>query len=262
MTVHFIGAGPGAADLITLRGLRIIQNSPVCLYAGTLIPKELLEHCPDGARLIDTSTLDLEGIINECQKAHTEGHDVARLASGDLSVYSAVAEQIRRLQAVGIDYTMTPGVPAFAAAAATLGHELTVPEVGQTVILTRISRSATAMPPGENLATLGASRALLVLHLATAHIDDVVAELLPNYGPDCPAAVVALASRPDEIVLRGQLDNIAAATKEAGIRRTAVILVGQTLGAKEFPDSHLYSMACAAERRTEGVPAPIAGLPR
>ncbi|MFD0569010.1 precorrin-4 C(11)-methyltransferase [Kitasatospora gansuensis] len=241
MTVYFIGAGPGAADLITLRGQRRIAASPVCLYAGSLVPRELLAECPPGARLIDTADLNLDQIVAELVRAHQAYQDVARLHSGDPSVFSAVAEQMRRLDAAGVPYEVIPGVPAFAAAAAALKRELTVPTVGQTVILTRVSRQATPMPEGEDLATLGRSGALLVLHLATRYVESVVEELLPHYGADCPAAVVAMASRPDELVLRGTLGDIAAQVKEAGVLRTAVILVGRTLGASQFRDSHLYS---------------------
>ncbi|AWK10255.1 precorrin-4 C(11)-methyltransferase [Streptomyces spongiicola] len=243
MTVYFVGAGPGAADLITLRGARTLASCRVCLYAGSLVPADLLAECPPGARLVDTAELDLDAITAEFVRAHEEGHDVARLHSGDPSVFSAVAEQMRRLDAAGIAYEVVPGVPAFAAAAAALKRELTVPTVGQTVILTRVAQQATPMPEGEDLATLGRSGALLVLHLAARHVDRVVAELLPHYGPDCPAAVVAMASRPDELVLRGTLDEIAGLTKEAGVVRTAVILVGRTLGASQFRDSHLYDPA-------------------
>ncbi|MFD5424907.1 precorrin-4 C(11)-methyltransferase [Streptomyces sp. NPDC127084] len=243
MTVHFIGAGPGAADLITVRGARTLAACQVCLYAGSLVPRELLAECPPDARLVDTAQLDLDQIIAEIVRAHEQGHDVARLHSGDPSVFSAVAEQMRRLDALGIPYEVVPGVPAFAAAAAALKRELTVPTVGQTVILTRIAQQATPMPPGEDLATLGRSGALLVLHLAARYVDRVVAELLPHYGPDCPAAVVAMASRPDEVVLRGTLEDIAEQTKEAGITKTAVIIVGRTLGASQFRDSHLYDPA-------------------
>lgn len=242
MTVHFIGAGPGAADLITVRGRELIGSSQVCLYAGALVPVELLEHCPPGARKIDTANLNLDEIVAELATAHEAGHDVARLHSGDPSVFSAMAEQMRRLDTLGIPYDVTPGVPAYAAAAATLGRELTVPEVGQTVILTRIGGSASAMPAGEDLATLGRSGATIVLHLAVQQIDRVVDELLPNYGPDCPVAVVARASRDDELVLRGTLAGIADQVKAAGVRRTAVIIVGKVLSATAFRDSHLYSV--------------------
>ncbi|MFF8959087.1 precorrin-4 C(11)-methyltransferase [Streptomyces sp. NPDC014894] len=241
MTVYFIGAGPGAADLITVRGARTLAACRVCLYAGSLVPRELLAECPPDARLVDTAQLTLDEITDELVRAHRDGHDVARLHSGDPSVFSAVAEQMRRLDAAEVPYEVVPGVPAFAAAAAALKRELTVPTVGQTVILTRIAHRATAMPPGEDLATLGRSGALIVLHLAARYADRVVEELLPHYGADCPAAVVALASRPDELILRGTLADIADQVKAAGIVRTAVIVVGRTLGAEGFRDSHLYS---------------------
>lgn len=241
MTVYFIGAGPGAPDLITLRGQRLVERCPVVLYAGALVPTEMLATAAEGARLVDTADLDLDAIIAELAAADAAGHDVARLQSGDLSIFSACAEQMRRLDAAGIAYELVPGVPAFAAAAASLRRELTVPTVGQSVVLTRIARRATAMPPGETLAGFGATGALLVLHLATQAVEEVVAELEPHYGADCPAAVVAYASRPEEIVLRGTLADIAAQVRDAGVRRTAVILVGRVLAAEQFPDSHLYS---------------------
>jgi precorrin-4/cobalt-precorrin-4 C11-methyltransferase len=241
VTVHFVGAGPGAADLITVRGQRLIAASPVCLYAGSLVPPALLDECPPGARLIDTAAMTLDEILAEMIRADEAGLDVARLHSGDPSVFSAVAEQMRRLDEAGVSYDVTPGVPAFAAAAAALGREFTVPGVAQTVILTRTAERATAMPAGEDLATLGASRATMVLHLAVQRIDAVVEELVGSYGTGCPVAVVARASRPDEIIVRGTLADIAAQVKEAGIRRTAVIVVGAALTASQFPDSHLYS---------------------
>ncbi|ATW48310.1 precorrin-4 C(11)-methyltransferase [Streptomyces peucetius] len=241
MTVYFIGAGPGAADLITVRGARTLASCGVCLYAGSLVPRELLAECPPDARLIDTARLDLDAITAEVVRAHEEGHDVARLHSGDPSVFSAVAEQMRRLDSAGVPYEIVPGVPAFAAAAAALKRELTVPTVGQTVILTRIAQQATPMPDGEDLATLGRSGALLVLHLGARYVDRIVSELVPHYGADCPAAVVAMASRPEELVLRGTLEDIASQVKAAGVTRTAVILVGRVLAATGFRDSHLYS---------------------
>ncbi|HEY0165523.1 MAG TPA: precorrin-4 C(11)-methyltransferase [Jatrophihabitans sp.] len=243
MTVHFIGAGPGAADLITLRAQRILASSQVCLYAGSLVPAEVLEHCPPGARLVDTAELSLDQIIAELVAADQAGHQVARLCSGDPSLFSAVAEQLRRLDQAGVGYDITPGVPAFAAAAAALGRELTVPGVGQSVILTRTAERATAMPPGEELGSLGAGGATLVLHLAVQRIEAVVAELVGNYGVDCPVAVVAYASRPEQQILRGTLADIAEQVRQASIRRTAVIVVGRVLTAAGFPDSHLYSAA-------------------
>ncbi|WP_174552410.1 precorrin-4 C(11)-methyltransferase [Microtetraspora niveoalba] len=239
--VRFIGAGPGAADLITVRGLRVLAASPVCLYAGSLVPRELLEDCPPGARLVDTSRLTLDEIVAEMAAAHSAGLDVARLHSGDPSVFSAMAEQMRRLDALGVPYEVVPGVPAFAAAAAALKRELTVPGVGQSIVLTRTAARATPMPEGEDLATLGASRATMVLHLAVQRIEAVVEELLPAYGAGCPVAVVARASRDDEMILRGTLADIAERVREAGVVRTAVIVVGRVLTASAFPDSHLYS---------------------
>jgi len=241
VTVHFIGAGPGAADLITVRAARIIAAAPVVLYAGALVPRELLDTARDGARLVDTANLDLDAITAELVTAHEAGSDVARLHSGDPSIYSAMAEQMRRLDAAGVPYEVVPGVPAFAAAAASLKRELTVPGVGQTVILTRTSARSTPMPPGESLTTLGAARATLVLHLAVQRIAELVPELVPHYGADCPAAVVARASRDDELVLRGTLADIAEQVAAAGVKRTAVVIVGAVLAAEEFPDSHLYS---------------------
>ncbi|WP_028932736.1 precorrin-4 C(11)-methyltransferase [Pseudonocardia spinosispora] len=242
MTVHFIGAGPGAADLITVRGRDLLASAPVCLYAGSLVPAELLAVCPPHARLVDTRDLTLDQIVDELVGAHHDGHDVARLCSGDPSVFSAVAEQTRRLDAAGVPYDITPGVPAFAAAAASLRQELTVPGVGQSIVLTRTSARATPMPPGEDLATLGASGATMVLHLAVQRIDAVVAELVDNYGTDCPVAVVAHASRDNELVLRGTLADIADQVRAADVRRTAVIIVGRVLAVAGC-DSHLYSAA-------------------
>lgn len=241
MTVHFVGAGPGAPDLITVRGLRLLQNAEVVMYAGALVPEELLAEVPAGARKVDTQHLDLAEIVTVFEEAHAAGHDVVRLHSGDLSLYSAVAEQARRLEALGIDYDLCPGVPAYAAASAALGLELTVPEVNQSVVLTRLSRQASKMPPRETLANLGSAGALIVLHLATHLVDEVVAELLPNYDEDCPAAVVFQASQPEQLILRGTLGDIAAQVKAAGLKRSAVIMVGRSLAAEGFRDSHLYS---------------------
>lgn len=241
MTVHFIGAGPGAADLMTIRGRDLIAASPVCLYAGSLVPPEVLAWCPSGARLIDTADLDLDAITAELVAATEAGFDVARLQSGDPSIYSAMAEQMRRLDAAGVPYDVTPGVPAYAAAAAALGRELTVPGVGQSVLLSRISAASTPMPPGEDLATLAKARTTLVLHLAVQRIEQVVDELLPSYGPETPVAIVARASRPDELILRGTLADIAGIVRDAGVVRTAVIIVGDVLTADQFTDSHLYS---------------------
>jgi len=241
MTVHFIGAGPGAADLLTLRGRDLLAACPVCLYAGSIIPTEMLVHCPKDAELIDTAPLSLDQIETEYLKAHQQGHDVARLHSGDLSLYSAVAEQIRRLEKHTIPYTLTPGVPAFAAAAAALGRELTVPELAQSVVLTRVSGRASAMPPREALAGFAATGATLAIHLAIHAIERIVMELQPFYGADCPVAVVARASWPDEVILRGTLSDIAAQLSETPIARTALIMVGPALAPKGFRDSALYS---------------------
>ncbi len=242
MTVYFIGAGPGAADLITVRGQRILQRCLVCLYAGSIMPDDLLAECPPGARIVDTGPLDLDAIIEEMARADAEGHDVARLHSGDPGIYSAVAEQCRRLDDLGIGYEMVPGVPSFAAAAAALGRELTVPGVAQTVILTRVATLSSAMPAGEDLTELATHGATLVIHLAAHRIDEIVPELLAGgYRPDTPAAVVAFASWPQEIVLRGTLANIAGQMHDAAITRTAVIIVGDVLASEGFADSYLYS---------------------
>jgi precorrin-4/cobalt-precorrin-4 C11-methyltransferase len=243
MTVHFVGAGPGAADLITLRAQRLLSECSVCLYAGSLVPAEVLAHCPSDATLIDTADLTLEEIIAAMTEAHAKGQDVVRLCSGDPAVFSAIAEQARRLDRAGIRYDIIPGVPAFAAAAAALRRELTVPGVGQTVVLTRIAQRATPMPPGEDLPSLGRCGATLVLHLAVQRIEQVVAELLPHYGSDCPAAVVAYASQENEVLLRGTLGDIAGQVLAAGVKRTAVIIVGKVLAAEGFRDSYLYSAA-------------------
>ncbi|MGB7079270.1 MAG: precorrin-4 C(11)-methyltransferase [Xanthobacteraceae bacterium] len=240
MTVHFIGAGPGAADLITVRGRDLIARCPVCLFAGSIVPRELLNYCPPHARIVDTAPLSLDDIDAEFARAHAAGHDIARLQSGDLSIYSALAEQLRRLDRRGIPYTLTPGVPAFAAAAAALQCELTVPEVAQSVVLTRVSGRASRMPEREQLATFAESGATLVVHLAIHAIDKVTQELTPFYRADCPAAVVVLASTPSERVIRGTLADIAAKVAAAGVERTALILVGRALAAENFRDSALY----------------------
>ncbi|MCC0044924.1 MAG: precorrin-4 C(11)-methyltransferase [Brucellaceae bacterium] len=250
MTVHFIGAGPGAADLITVRGRDILARSPVCLYAGSIVPKELLDYCPADARLVDTAPMSLDEIEAEYVAAHRAGHDVARLHSGDLSVWSAVAEQIRRLQRRAIPYTLTPGVPSFAAAAAALGRELTIPEVGQSLVLTRISGRASKMPEGETLAAFGATGATLAIHLAIHALDQVVAELTPHYGADCPVAIVAHASWPQQRVVKGTLADIAEKIAADPIERTAIIFVGRALGAADFRESSLYDPAY--QRRFRG----------
>jgi precorrin-4/cobalt-precorrin-4 C11-methyltransferase len=240
MTVHFIGGGPGAADLITVRGRELIARCPVCLYAGSIVPRDLLRFCPPGARIVDTAPMSLDEIDAEFAAAQASGHDVARLHSGDLSIYSALAEQLRRLDRRNIPYTLTPGVPAFAAAAAALQCELTVPEVAQSVVLTRIGGRASRMPEREKLATFAESGATLVVHLAIHGITSIVDELTPFYGADCPAAIVAQASSPSERVIRGTLADIAAKVVEARIERTALIIVGPALGAGDFRESALY----------------------
>ena len=242
VTVYFIGAGPGAADLITVRGERLLRRCAVCLYAGSIMPDDLLALCPPGAHVIDTGPLTLDQIVNELTGAHAAGLDVARLHSGDPSIYSALAEQCRRLDAAGVDYEVVPGVPAFAAAAAALGRELTVPGVAQTVTLTRVATLSTAMPPGEDLRSLSAPGATLVLHLAAAQVDAIVPDLLAGgYRPETPCAVVAFASWPQETVLRCSLDELAERMHAEGVTRTAVIIVGDVLAADGFTDSYLYS---------------------
>ena len=241
MTVHFIGAGPGAADLITVRGRDILARSPVCLYAGSIMLKELLDYCPKEARVVDTGSLSLDQIEAEYVAAHKAGKDVARLHSGDLSVWSAVAEQIRRLEKHGIDYTLTPGVPSFAAAAAALKRELTIPEVAQSLVLTRVSGRASKMPSGETLAAFGATGATLAIHLAVHALDRVVTELTPLYGPECPVAIVVRASWPEERIIRGTLSDIEARLAEEPAERTALIFVGKALGAADFVESQLYN---------------------
>ena len=240
MTVHFIGAGPGAADLITVRGMRLLQACPVCLYAGSIVPADMLGWCGPNTRLVDTAPLSLDEIEAEYVRAQAAGQDVARLHSGDLSVWSAVAEQMRRLDRLDIPYTLTPGVPAFAAAAAALGRELTIPGEAQSLVLTRVSGRASPMPEGETLAAFGATGATLAIHLAIHALDRVVAELTPLYGADCPVAIVFHASWPDEAIIRGTLADIAARFATNPVERTAIIFVGRGLGATDFRESSLY----------------------
>lgn len=240
MTVHFIGAGPGAPDLITLRGRDLIARCPVCLYAGSLVPAALLDHCPPGARVIDTAPLSLDEIMAEIERATAAGHDVARLHSGDLSIWSALGEQARRLEALGIPFTVTPGVPAFAAAAAALGRELTLPGLAQSVVLTRTSGRASPMPEREQLALFAQSQATLAIHLSIHVLDQVVTELLPHYGEDCPVAIVYRASWPDQRIVAGRLGTIVARMQSDSVERTALILVGRSLAAQDFRDSALY----------------------
>jgi precorrin-4/cobalt-precorrin-4 C11-methyltransferase len=242
VTVYFIGAGPGAADLITVRGQRLLSRCPVCLYAGSIMPEDLLALCPPDARVVDTGPLTLDQIVDELTEAHAAGLDVARLHSGDPSLYSALAEQCRRLDERGVDWEVVPGVPAFAAAAAALGRELTVPGVAQTVTLSRVSTLSTAMPDGEDLRTLSAPGATLVLHLAAAQIDAIVPELVAGgYRAETPCAVVAFASWPQETVIRCTLADVAERMKAEGVTRTAVIVIGDVLAAEGFTDSYLYS---------------------
>ncbi|MCD2182536.1 precorrin-4 C(11)-methyltransferase [Rhizobium sp. GN54] len=252
MTVHFIGAGPGAADLITVRGRDLIGRCPVCLFAGSIVSPELLQYCPPGARIVDTAPMSLDEIEAEYARAAAAGEDVARLHSGDLSVWSAVAEQIRRLEKLGIDYTLTPGVPSFAAAAAALKRELTIPAVAQSLVLTRVSGRASPMPNRETLQGFGATGATLAIHLAIHALDEVVSDLTPLYGGDCPVAIVVKASWPDERIVRGTLADIAARVAEEPIERTALIFVGRTLAAEDFRESSLYDPAYQRRFRGRG----------
>lgn len=241
MTVHFIGAGPGAPDLITVRGLNLIRKCPVCLYAGSLVPAEVVAEAPAGARVLDTAAMNLDEIVAEIEAADDQGLDVARVHSGDPSIYGAIAEQMRRLDQLGIAYDVTPGVPAFAAAAAALGAELTLPDVSQSIILTRTAVRSSSMPAGEDLATLGKSGATLAIHLSIANLAHVVKELTPLYGADCPVAIAYRVSWPDQAFIKGTLGDIRGKVKEAGLTRTALILVGRVLGDAEFTDSRLYA---------------------
>lgn len=257
MTVHFIGAGPGAADLLTLRGRDIIASCPVCLYAGSLVPEAILGHCPEGAKIVNTAALDLDQIMAEIQAAHAEGKDVARLHSGDLSVWSALGEQLRRLRELEIPYSVTPGVPAFAAASAALGQELTLPGVAQSVILTRTPGRASSMPDGETLENFGRTGATLALHLSIGNLAKVVEDLVPHYGAECPVAVVYRASWPDEKIIRATLGTVEESIGE-GITRTALILVGPALGAEGFQESCLYSVDYDRRYRPQSAESPWA----
>ncbi len=255
MTVHFIGAGPGAADLITLRGRDLIAACPVCLYAGSLVPEALLSHCPEGARIVNTAPLSLDEIMAEIADAHAAGHDIARLHSGDLSVWSAMGEQLRRLRDLNIAYDITPGVPAFAAGAAALGTELTLPGVAQSLVLTRTSGRASAMPEGETLENFAATGATLAIHLSVHVLDDVVARLTPAYGAKCPVAIVWRASWPDQKIVRATLGSIIEAT-EGARGRTALILVGHALGAEDFAESCLYGADYDRRYRPQSADSP------
>lgn len=254
MTVHFIGAGPGAADLLTLRGRDLIAACPVCLYAGSLVPQGILAHCPDDARIVNTAPMSLDDIMAEIAAAHAEGKDVARLHSGDLSIWSAMGEQLRRLRALGIPYTVTPGVPSFSAAAAALEAELTLPGLAQSVVLTRMPGRASAMPEGENLAAFAATGAVLAIHLSVHMLDRLIAELTPHCGADCPVAIVWRASWPDQRIIRATLGTLDAAVG-AELERTALIFVGRTLDAEEFAESRLYAVDYDRRYRPSG-PAP------
>lgn len=241
MTVHFIGAGPGAADLITVRALNLIRSAPVVLYAGSLVPEEIVAEAADDALVMDTASMHLDEIITEVDKAHAAGHDVARVHSGDPSIYGAIAEQMRRLDDLGIPYDVTPGVSAYAAAAAALGRELTLPDVSQTVILTRTAVRSSSMPEGEDLETLGKTGATLAIHLSVNNLAKVVRELIPHYGTDCPVVVAYRVSWPDEMFIQGTLEDIREKVKQSGITRTALIMVGHVFGASGFDDSRLYA---------------------
>ena len=257
MTVHFIGAGPGAPDLLTLRGRDLIARCPVCLYAGSLVPQAVLAHCPEGARIVNTAPMDLDAILAEIADAHAAGQDIARLHSGDLSVWSAMGEQLRRLDAMGIPYTVTPGVPAFAAAAAAIGSELTLPGIAQSVVLTRTPGRASSMPEGESLAAFGATGATLAIHLSIQNLAQVVADLTPHYGADCPTVILWRASWPDQKIVRATLATIEAALPE-GIERTAIILVGRALSAADFTESRLYAPDYDRRYRPQSAESPWA----
>ncbi len=258
MTVHFIGAGPGAADLITLRGRDLIARSPVCLYAGSLVPTALLDHCPPGARIVNTAPLSLDDIVGEIMTAHSAGHDVARLHSGDLSIWSAMGEQLRRLKALGIPFTVTPGVPAFAAAAAALEAELTLPGIAQSLILTRTPGRASAMPDGETLERFARTGATLAIHLSIHRLPDIAAELIPHLGADCPIAIVWRASWPDQRIVRATLSTIVDLARGGG-ERTALIVVGRAIGAEAFAESSLYSPGYDRRFRAQSAGSPFAG---
>ncbi|WP_157218319.1 precorrin-4 C(11)-methyltransferase [Flavisphingomonas formosensis] len=259
MTVHFIGAGPGAPDLLTLRGRDLIARSPVCLYAGSLVPAAILDHCPPGAAIVNTAPMALDEIVETMRSADAAGQDVARLHSGDLSIWSAMGEQIRRLKALGIAFTITPGVPAFAAAAAALEAELTLPELGQSLVLTRTPGRASSMPGGETLAAFAATGATLAIHLSIHNLAQVVCDLLPRYGADCPVAIVWRASWPDQRIVRATLGTIEAVA-EGGPERTALILVGIVLHAAGFAESRLYAADYDRRFRPGSAQSRFAGL--
>lgn len=252
MTVYFIGAGPGAPDLITVRGLRLIENCPVCLYAGSLVPTEIVEAAPDDALVMDTAPMHLDQIIEEIKKAHALGQDVARVHSGDPAIYGAVAEQMRRLDALGIDYDVVPGVPAFAGVAAKLKTELTLPEIAQTIIVTRTGMKASAMPDGEQLEILGQSKATLAIHLSIRNLDYIRRSLEPYYGDDCPVVIAYRATWPDELYIKTTLAGMKEEVRKHKITRTALIMVGKVFGDVEFRDSDLYNADYAHVLRNKG----------
>lgn len=258
MTVHFIGAGPGAPDLLTLRGRDLIAACPVCLYAGSLVPEAVLDHCPTGARIVNTASLSLDEIMAEIACAHESGHDVSRLHSGDLSVWSAMGEQLRRLRAMDIPFTITPGVPAFAAAAAALEAELTLPGLAQSVVLSRTPGRASAMPPSESLTNFAATGATLAIHLSIHNLDRVVADLVPAYGADCPVAVVWRASWPEQRIIRATLETIERAVS-GSMERTALIMVGRVLAAEDFGESSLYAADYDRRFRPQSAASRFAG---
>jgi precorrin-4/cobalt-precorrin-4 C11-methyltransferase len=252
MTVYFIGAGPGAPDLITVRGLRLIERCTVCLYAGSLVPEEIVAAAPEGARVLDTAPMHLDAIVAEMQAAHEAGLDVARVHSGDPSIYGAIAEQMRRLDALAIPYEVVPGVPAFAGAAARLATELTLPEIAQTVIVTRTGMKASAMPEGETLEILGRSRATLAIHLSIRNLDYIRRALEPHYGDDCPVVIAYRATWPDELYIRTTLAGMKEKVREAKITRTALVLVGRVFGNEHFRDSDLYNANYSHVLRNKG----------
>ena len=257
MTVHFIGAGPGAPDLLTLRGRDLIAACKVCLYAGSLVPEAILGHCPPDARVVNTAAMDLDQIMDEISTAHAKGHDIARLHSGDLSVWSAMGEQLRRLKSADIPFTVTPGVPSFSAAAAALGAELTLPGVAQSVVLTRTPGRASSMPAGETLSNFAATGATLAIHLSIGNLDQVITDLTPAYGPDCPVAVIYRASWPDQRIIHATLETLKDAMSD-DISRTALILVGRALDATDFDESCLYSTDYDRRYRPQSADSPWA----
>lgn len=242
MTVHFVGAGPGAADLLTVRASRLLAAADVVLYPGTYLDPAVLHHVSPSASMVDTQGLDLDHITAHLVAAHRDGKEVVRLASGDLSAYSALAEQVRRLDTAGVPWDVTPGVPAYAAAAAVLGRELTVPEVSQSIVLTRTQARSTRMPATEELSAFAATRATLVLHLAITRVRELMEQVLPHYGADCPVAVVYRASQRDQLVIERTVESVADAVEEAGLRQAAVIIVGWALAPRGAGESYLYSI--------------------